>query len=74
MHKQVQRSKLLHDPPHKCTSPQHYANINMGMATPHSSLEDAAVQADEEEVPEVDKHVMNAAEDRPMFPYLPCHT
>ena len=74
MHKQVQRSKLSHDPPHKCTSPQHYPNINRGTATPHSSLEDAAEQADEEEAPEVDEHVGNAVEDRPMFPYLPCHT
>ncbi len=74
MHKQVQHSKLSHDPPHKCTSPQPYPNINMGMAPPHSSLEDAAEQVDEEEVPEVDERVVSKVEDRPRFPYLPCHT
>jgi hypothetical protein len=73
MHKQVQRNKLSHDHPHKCTSPQHYPNINMGMVTPHNS-QDVAEQADEEEVPEVDEHAVNAVEDQPRFPYLPCHT
>ena len=74
MCKQVQRNKLSHDPPHKCTSPQHYSNINMGMATPHSSLEGAAEQADEEEVPEVDERDVNAVRDQPKFPCLPYHT
>ena len=74
MRKQVQRNKLSHDPPHKCTSPQHYPNINMGMATPHSSLEGAAEQADKEEVPEVDERDVNAVGDQPKFPCLPCHT
>ena len=74
MRKQVQRNKLSHNPPHKCTNPRHYPNINMDMATPHSSLEGAAEQADAEEVPEVDEHFANAVGDRPKYPYLPCHT
>jgi hypothetical protein len=72
--KQVQRNKLSHDPPHRYTSPQHYPNINKGIATPCSSLKDAAGQEDKEEVPEVDEDDVDAVGEQPKFPCLPCHT
>ena len=40
MHKQVQRNKLSHDHPHKCTSPQHYPSIKMGTTSHNNNLED----------------------------------
>ncbi len=74
MRKQVQRNKPLRDPPHRYTSPQHYPNINKGMATPRSSLEDVVEQEDEEEESEVDKDDMEAVGEQPKFLCLPCHT
>ncbi len=44
------------------------------MATPHSSLEDVAEQADKEEVSEVDEDDVDAVGEQPKFPCLPCHT
>ena len=73
VHKQVQCNKLLHNPPHRYTSPQHYPNINKGMATPHSSSEDVAEQGDKEEVSEVDKEDVDGVREQPKFPCLPCH-
>jgi hypothetical protein len=72
--KQVQRNKPSHDPPHRYTSLQHYHNINKGIATPHSSLEDVAEQQeDAEEEAEVDKHDKDAVGEHPKFTCLPCH-
>jgi hypothetical protein len=61
--------------PHRYTSPQHYPNINKGIATPHSSLEDVAEQQeDAEEEADVDEHDEDAVGEHPKFTCLPCHT
>ena len=66
----LQLNKLSHEPPHRYTSPQCYPNINKGMATPHSTLEDAAEQEDEEEdKDEEEGHDAGAAEVYPRYPY-----
>ena len=72
--KQVQHNKPSHNPPHRYTSLQHYPNINKGIATPHSSLEDVAEQQeDAEEEAEVDEHDEDAVGEHPKFTCLPCH-
>ena len=65
----------LHDPPHRYTSPQHYPNINKGIATPHNSLEDVAEQQeDAEEEAEVDEHDKDVVGEHPKDTYFQCHT
>ena len=65
--KQVQRNKPSHNPPHRYTSQQYYPNINKGMATPCSSLEDMAEQEDEAEEPKVDKDDVEAVGEQSKF-------
>ena len=73
--KQVQCNKPSHNPPHRYTSLQHYPNINKGIATPHSSLEDVAEQQEDTvEGAKVDEHDEDVVGEHPKFTCLPCHT
>ena len=57
--------------PHRYTSPQRYPNINKGMATSHSSSEDAAEQEDEEaDKAKEEGHNVGVVE---VYPRYPCH-
>ncbi len=71
MQQQLQPNKLSHKPPHRSTNPQRYPNINKGIATPHSSLEDEVEQEEEEEdKAKVEEHNAGAGE---VYPSFPCH-